>query len=390
MANNFIKTDLVAREALLLLRNNLVGTMLFDRRYDGIFTGEEKVGDTVRIRRRQDGTVQEFSSTITKTDIVETSINLTLEKHFDTSFEVTSKQLTLDINDFSEQVLAPRIIALAEKVDAYCMSKLWDIPNVAMVGSYAGTNADVPDNLPNSIANLAQVRKTLNLQKVPLTNRLQICSPDYEASLLSVDSFMAADKRGDGGSALESASLGRVMGMDYFMDQNVDASTFTSGTFTTGAVNGTPAAGATTIAVDGAVGATDTLKVGDILRIAGYGNVVVGANVTFVANAGTITLKEPLTAAIADNAVVAKFGASAETYQRHGAAFHPRAFAFVSAPLVIPPEAEGTMISYEGLSIRAIRDYDISSKKSIMSLDVLVGAALVDPRFAAQIIVDVA
>lgn len=390
MSNTFITTDLVAREALLLLRSNLVGAMLFDRRYEGNFTGEEKIGDTVRIRRRDEGSVSEFTSTISKDTIVETSVNLTLEKHFDASFEVTTRQLTLDIQDFSEQILAPRIIRLAEAVDSYVLTKLHHLPNVAMVNvPFAGTNADVPDNLPNSIAALAAARQTLNELKVPLTGRVQIASPGYETTLLSVGDFMTADKRGDGGSALEAASLGRVMGLDTYMAQNVSDNTFTAGTFTTGDVLNDHAAGSTSITVDGTVGGSDTLRAGDIVRLAGYGNVVVAANATASSNVITFSIVEPLTVPVLNNTVVTKFGASGETYQRHGAIFHPRAFAFASVPLVIPPEAEGTMISADGLAIRVIRDYDISTKKSIMSLDVLVGAALVDGRLGAQVVVDV-
>ncbi len=389
MSNSFITTDLVVREALLLLRNNLVATMLFDRRYEGSFSGEEKVGDTVRIRRRDEGEVSEFTSSITADTVVETNVSLTLEKHFDASFSVTSRELTLDIQDFSAQVLAPRILKLAEYVDAYCLGKLHHLPNIGAVDAFIGTGADVPDALPDSIADLAQVRKTLNELKVPLTGRVQICSPDYEATLLSTENFMTADKRGDGGSALEAASIGRVMGFDYYMGQAVDSASFTSGTFTTGAVVNNHSKGATQIAIDGSVGGTDTLKIGDILNIAGYGNVVIAANVTFSANAGTITIIEPLAADIVNNAVVTKFGASAEVFQRHGAAFHPRAFAFASVPLVVPPEAEGTTLSFEGLSIRAIRQYDITTKKSIMSLDCLVGAAMVDGRLGVQIIKEV-
>lgn len=390
MSNSFITTDLVAREALLLLRNNLVGTMLFDRTYEGNFSGEEKIGDTVRIRRRDEGSVSEFTSTITADTVVETNVSLTLEKHFDASFAVTTRELTLDIQDFSSQVLAPRMIGLAEAVDTYCLTKLHDLPNVAMVDSFVGGNADVPDLLPDSIGDLAQVRKTLNVLQVPLIGRIQVCSPDYEATLLSTENFMTADKRGDGGSALEAAAIGRVMGFDYFMGQGVNSATFTSGTFTTGAVVANHSKGATTIAVDGSIGATDTLKAGDIINIAGYGNATVASLVTFSGNAGNVVIKEPLAEDILNNAVVTKFGASAETFQRHGAAFHPRAFAFASVPLVVPPEAEGTTISFEGLAIRAVRQYDITTKKSIMSLDCLVGAAMVDGRLGAQIIRDVA
>lgn len=386
MANTFITTDLVAREALMLLRNNLVATRLFDRRYQANFTGEEKIGDTVNIRRRDEGTVQEFTTTITAADNVETSTQLTLEKHFDASFSVTTRDLTLEIQDFSAQLLAPRMIRLAEAVDTYALTKLQHLPNVGSVSAYTGNTADVPANLPNSAASMAQVRKTMNELRIPLSPRVQICSPEYEATLLGVDTFVEADKRGDAGSALENASIGRVMGFDYFMAQNVDDSTFTSGTFTTGDIVGAHSAGATSLSIDGTVGATDTVKAGDLLNIAGYGNVVVAADATAVTNAITITIVEALKKDVADNAVVTKFGGSGETFARHGAAFHPRAFAFASVPLAIPPEAEGSVVSFDGLAIRAVRDYNISTKTSVMSLDVLVGARMVDGELGVQII----
>ena len=387
MSNNFITTDLVAREALLLLRNNLVAARLFDNRYEANFTGEEKIGDTVRIRRRDEGEVQEFTTTIQKDTIQETNVSLTLEKHFDASFEVTTKQLTLDIQDFSEQILAPRMIRLAEAVDAYALTKLHLLPNVARVNTpYSGASGNIPSTLPNSIAALAEARQTLNEQRVPLTGRFQIASPTYETTLLSVGDFMTADKRGDGGSALEAASLGRVMGLDTFMAQQVHDTTFTSGTFTDGDINGVHAVGATVLNLDGTNTATASLVAGDLLFIAGYGNVTVAAPATAAGSAVTVQIFEPLSKAVADNASVTKFGGSGSTFQRHGAIFHPRAFAFASVPLVIPPEAEGTMVSFEGLSIRAIRDYDINTKRSVMSLDVLVGATLVDGNLGAQVI----
>ena len=387
MPNTFITTDLVAREALLLLRNNLVATRLFDRRYESNFTGQEKIGDTVSIRRRDEGTVQEFTGTISTPDNQETSITLTLEKHFDASFSVTTKDLTLEIQSFSEQLLAPRMIRLAERVDQYCLSKLHHLPNVGGANTFGGVTGDVPTSLPNSAASMAQVRRTLNELRVPMTNRVQICSPEYEAVLLGVDTFVEADKRGDGGSALEEASIGRVMGFDYFMGQNVDDSLFTSGTFTTGDVSANVAAGASSIPIDGTVGATDTVKAGDLLNIAGYGNVVVANDATAAANAVTITIVEPLKKDVADNAVVTKFGGSAETFNRHGAAFHPRAFALAMVPLAVPPEAEGSVIGFDGLAVRAVRDYNISTKSSVMSLDVLVGARMVDGELGCQIIV---
>jgi hypothetical protein len=386
MANTFLTTSLVAREALLLLRNNLVATRLFDRRYESNFTGQEKIGDTVSIRRRDEGTVQEFSTTISTPDNVETNTQLVLEKHFDASFEVTTKDLTLEIQDFSEQLLAPRMIRLAESVDTYCLSKLQHLPNVGTVDAFTGATGDVPAALPNTFALLAQVRKTMNILRIPMQDRVQVVSPEYEAILLGVDNFVTADKRADGGSALEEAAIGRVMGFDYFMGQNVDDSVLTSGTFNLGAIDVDHPAGVTSLLIDGLTGATDTLKIGDLLNIAGYGNVVVAADATGSTSIITVTIVEPTKRVLANNAVVSKFGGSAETFARHGAAFNPRAFAFAAVPMVIPPEADGAVVSFDGMAIRAIRDYNISTKTSVMSLDVLVGARMVDGELGVQVI----
>ena len=48
----------------------------------------------------------------------------------------------------------------------------------------------------DSIADMAQVRRGLNDLKVPMRGRQQIVSSEYEQSLLSVDSFVEADKAG--------------------------------------------------------------------------------------------------------------------------------------------------------------------------------------------------
>lgn len=381
MANTILTLDLVAREALMLLRSTLVGARLFDRRYEANFTGEEAVGDTIRIRRRGVGTVREFTSSITVDDITETKVDLTLEKHFDVSFAVTSKQWTLDITDFSEQFLAPNVLALAEKVDAYALGKLADLPYVG------GPSESAPAALPTTVGHLAGIDRKLNDLKVPMGGRVQLCSPTYKEALLSIDSFVEADKRGDGGIAIEEARMGRLMAMEHYMDQNVDTTTFTSGTQTTAVVNGAVAAGATSIVYDGGAVASGTMKAGDILTIGGYGNVVVAALSTASTGAGTVTIKEPVkNGGIADDAAITVYDGGGNTRKLQGAAFHPRAFAMAAVPLAIPPEAKGAMAEYEGLAIRVIRDYSITTKQSTISLDVLVGATLVDGSLGCQVI----
>jgi len=219
MANTILTIDDIAKEALMLLRSTLVGVKLFDRRYESNFTGTEMVGDTIRIRRRGAGTVREFTSSITVDDITESNVNLVLEKHYDLSFAVTSKQWTLDLQNFSEQLLAPNVLKMAEQIDAYALTKLKQLPNVG------GPSETEPAALPTTVAHLAAINRILDDQKVPMAERVQLVSPTYKQALLSIDTFVEADKRGDGGTALESARMGQLMSMSHFMDQNIDSAT---------------------------------------------------------------------------------------------------------------------------------------------------------------------
>lgn len=391
MANTFLTPDAIAMEALVLLQSNLVATRLFSRRYEPELATGMKRGDTIRIRRRGKGTVDEYTgSSVTARPITESSISLQLEKHFDATVEVTDRDRSLSIVDFSEQILAPNLVEMGERIDSYALTKLLDIPNVAATaeaGTLLGAGA-----LPNSVEDLAQVEKGMNDLKIPLMPRYMIASTEYKATLLSVPTFVEVDKSG-ADSALRMAEIGPLMGLRTFMAQNVPTATFTSGTAESMVVNGAVAPGATTIAMDGANGATVTLVAGDILQIAGYGGVVVAANVTFSGSAANVTIKEPVRETIADNAAVTVYdniaaSAGAETRQCHGAVFHPDCLALVTVPLDLPSGAPAGYVrdNSTGLSLRVVFDYDRNLKADIMSIDILVGAKMVDGRLGLQIV----
>ncbi len=66
-------------------------------------------------------------------------------------------------------------------------------------------------------------RKVLNDNKAYPTGRSLILSSSSETALLKNDLFIRADKRGDGGSALETARLGHILGFDTYLDVNVNS-----------------------------------------------------------------------------------------------------------------------------------------------------------------------
>lgn len=207
MANTILTPDIIAREALMVLRNNAVMANLVHRDYSDEFVAG--VGDTITIRKPATFEAKEYNGSINVQDATEGSVAVKMDKHLDVSFAVTAKQLTMDIEDFSKQLLVPAMQAFQDKIDAYLLGLNAEITNkVTATGS-------IKDDLVDA-------RKFLTANAAPLTDRRFVYGTDAEADLLKTDLFVSAEKVGDEGTALREASLGRKFGMDFYVDQNAD------------------------------------------------------------------------------------------------------------------------------------------------------------------------
>ena len=208
MANQFLTADIIAREALMLLRNNAVMSKLVHRDYSDEFVAG--VGDTITIRKPAKFVAKEFKSNIEVQDATTDSTTVTMDKHLDVSFAVTSKEMTLDIADFSAQLLVPAMQAFSDKIDNYILS----LATADVTNKVASTG-----NIQNDIVD---ARKYLTQAAAPLTERNFVYNSNVEAELLKTDLFVSAEKVGDEGTALREASLGRKFGLDFYVDQNAD------------------------------------------------------------------------------------------------------------------------------------------------------------------------
>lgn len=208
MANTFLTPDIIAREALMILRNNAVMANLVHRDYSSEFVGG--VGDTITIRKPASFEAKEFNNAITVQDVTENGVQVIMDKHLDVSFAVTSKQMTLDIDEFSRQLLVPAMQAFQNKIDSY------------LLGLAAGVTQQVEAS-GNAQNDIVDARAFLTKAGAPLTERNFVYGSDTEAELLKTDLFVSAEKVGDEGTALREASLGRKFGMNFYVDQNADA-----------------------------------------------------------------------------------------------------------------------------------------------------------------------
>ena len=259
-----------------------------------------KVGKTVKVRQPAAFTAQEFTTTINVQDAAEIESELTIEKHYDVSFEVTQDQLNYEVQEFSSQLLEPAMVAIAQAVDAYLAGK------ILHVGYGAGLATDPPDTL----ADVATVVKALDNQKVPVMGRIGILDPAAKADFLAIPQATDADKRGDGGRALRAAEMGEFMGIQWYMSQNIPSvvASTSNGAYV---VNGAHAVGATSLTVQTGTG---TIKSGCGFTIAGDSTVYT-PTADFAGGAGSIAINPPLQVAVSGSEALTELveGAKAHT-----------------------------------------------------------------------------
>lgn len=379
MANTFLTPSVVAREATLVLKNECVAAGLIrNPSHQAEFTGAEKVGDSISIRVPGAANVRNFTGTATSRDVTEGSKTLTVEKHWYDQVAVSQKEWTLELGQFTEQVIRPIVKGFAEALSTYACSKIQLIPY------WTGTAGDPPD----TIAEIAAIHKVLDGNKVPQGGRIALVDHIAKADLWAIEAFHSAEKRGDEGSALRSASLGDIAGFNWYMDQSISGSNaHTAGTFQAGAplVNGAVLAAATTVDIDGGSG-TETILAGDLFTVAGVtGQFVFTANKT--ASGGAITgatfYPAAPTGGFADNAAITIIGSHTKNVT-----FAPGAFTLVAFPPLPPQGARGdTFFDQElGLGLSVVYDYSSSALGDLISFQLLAGAALQQPELACVVL----
>ncbi|MEC0171661.1 P22 phage major capsid protein family protein [Paenibacillus graminis] len=372
MPNTFLTAQLIAREALPLLQSNMVMPYLVHRNHENEF---KKQGDTIQIRKPAVFVADEFGGTINLQDVGEGQVLVKLDKIADVSVELTSKELTLNVEDFNQQILGPAVLAIAEKANRDLLSLYSDIPY------HVGT----PGSVPNTLQSFADARKVLDTHKVPLATRRAVWNPDANAQLAIIPAVVNAEKSGTT-VALREGSMGRVQGLDNFMAQSVF--THVAGGYTALAdVTVTAAKGATTIKMESAGNSsTASLKKGDIFVIGGNQYVVTADTAAAVAgDIATVNIYPELKVA-ANNAAVTF---TDRTSGAHAAnlAFHESAFCLVTRPLELPKGAtEAYVTSFNGLSLRVVFGYNVTTKKQIMSIDMLYGIKTMYPELAVQVL----
>jgi hypothetical protein len=402
MANSVLTIDVIAKEALRILENNLVMSKLVHRAHESEFgnamNGYE-AGDAISIRRPTDFTVRD-GATASNQDVVEGKVTLTVDKQKGIDFGFTSKELTLDIGELSQRVIKPAMVQLANQVDSDLMALYASVPN------WAGTAGQTI----NSFADFAKGPELLDQYAVPMEGRSAVLSPADHWALLGSQTALYIQDAAKG--AYRNGSLGMIGGVDTYMSQNVpthivgsDVTTVTVGaaittsTITYAAIKDTNVQTITT--AGGTLNAGDVITIADVYAVnpvtkASLGFLKQFTVVSYTTNSAVISPAMVWTGAFQNVAVTAGVTdlntkaivavGTASTGYRQNLVFHKNAFALAMVPMVSPPGAQSvSRQSHNGTSVRLIPTYDGTNDRSNFRLDVLYGVKAIDPRLATRL-----
>jgi hypothetical protein len=368
-----------------------------NRQYDDSFAVEgAKIGSTLRIRLPDRALVTDGAALQVQDDNEQfTTLTVSTQKHIGVNF--TSAELTMQLDDFAERVLKPRISQLASSIDA-------DVANAyKSIGNTVGT----PGTTPATSLVLLQAQQKLNENAAVMSPRYATVNPAANAGLVEgmkglfnpTDTVSRQFKNGMMGMG--------VLGFDEVnMSQSIKQHT-TGTRVATGATTGAAVTseGASTLTLT--VGSGETITVGDVFTIAGVYAVnpqtreSTGSLFQFVALASSTTTTTatvtvaPMYSAThalatmltlpANSAAVVFVGAASTQYPQN-LVYHKDAITFATADLLLPQGVDmAARAVHNGISLRVVRQYDINNDRMPCRIDVLYGFSTIRPQMACRI-----
>ena len=389
---------MITRKSLEILENNLVLTRNVNRQYDDSFAVEgAKIGSTLRIRLPDRALVTDGAALQVQADNEQfTTLTVSSQKHIGVNF--TSAELTMQLDDFAERVLKPRVSQLASSVDADVATSYKGIANTV------GT----PGTTPSTSLVLLQANQKLNEFATPMSPRYATVNPAANAGLVEGMKGLF-NPTGTISRQFKNGMMGEgILGLDEInMSQSI--SNHTNGDW------GTTITVTSTVATEGQstlpisfTGSSKTWNVGDVFTIGSVFAVnpqtrqstgsLQQFTVTAVATgSSTATLSISPALYTAGNALatvnsfpqasaVVTMVGSANTGYPQNLVYHKDAISFATADLLLPQGVDmASRQVHNGISLRIVRQYDINNDRLPCRIDVLYGYAAIRPITAVRL-----
>ena len=401
MSNSILTIDMITRKALEILENNLVLTRNVNRQYDDSFAVEgAKIGSTLRIRLPDRALVTDGAALQVQDDNEQfTTLTVASQKHIGVNF--TSAELTMQLDDFAERVLKPRISQLASSIDN-------DVANAyKSIYSTVGT----PGTTPSTSLVLLQGNQKLNEYASPMTDRYATVNPAANANLVEgMKGFFNPT------STISRQFTAGMMGTGVLGYDEVNMSqsivNHTTGNFPASPIVATTVAtqGQATLDISFTSGTKTVLK-GDVFTVAGVYSVnpqtrqstgslqqfVVTADAS-VTSGTTMTLNIAPAMYTSSNALATidafpvatsgtiTFVGAASTGYAQNLIYQKNAITFATADLLLPQGVDmASRQVHNGISMRIVRQYDINNDRMPCRIDVLYGYSVIRPQMAVRL-----
>jgi hypothetical protein len=251
-------------------------------------------GDVVNTRRPAEFITKRKtdSDSVSSQDATVTNVAVPLDQHIYVTFTIKDGEASKSFQDLVDLYMAPAAMQIARSVDRVLIGQAPQFSTNQVGRLLEMTSANAKEFM-------LAAREKLNDNKAYTAGRNLVLTSSSETDMLATELFISAEKRGDNGTALREASLGRILGFDTFMDQNAPfrtaaaADRATDGNHTAGAAPGDTGNKAFTSAY--------TVVVGEYVWITGEGQLHEIKALTGTTSG--ITLNDPYVNTVAVNAV---------------------------------------------------------------------------------------
>lgn len=396
--NTLLDIDMVTNEALRILHQKLNFIGSINRQYDDSFAKNgAKIGSNLRVKLPPRYT-SATGATYTANNTTENFVNVPCSTQRHVGMDFTSKDLTLSLDRMGEEFLEPAMAQLAADMEKDAFNMYQDV--YAQVGT--------PGTVPNTWKSLAQAAGKIRENGLVNDDSLTaILNVDAHIELADAIKTLQNPEKEVSGNYRKGLLVSAVGGFDKVYENTMIP------VHTNGSMGGTPlVAGAAqsgaALTIDG-VTAGNTWTKGTVFTVSGVFAVhpetrtstgklqqfVVTSTATFGGGTAAVAISpsivtsgqfQTVTGSPADNAAVTVVGAAATGYAQN-LAFHKDAFAFVTADLVKPTGSVEfcSQKTYDGLTLRILRQYDARADEFITRADVLYGYATLRRELACRL-----
>lgn len=422
MSNQILTRVEITRESLRILHNNIVFAKGVNRQYSKEFaqTGA-KIGQSINVRKPSRFTIRRGAA-LQVQGLNEQYVPVTLTTQYGCDTEFSSQDLTLSLDDFGKRVLSPKMAQITGAMDYDGLGLVSQIYNqVGTPGQNPGTANGANMANANSPQIFLNAGVWLDSMACPRDeNRRVILNPVGQAGSVAGLSGLLNDQDTIG-EQYRKGVMGRALGFEFAMDQNVNLQT--TGSRANGTIVGANQTGSTANIT--AAGNAATIYPGEVFTANGVyalnpenrqqmsplgalQNFVVlppsngAAYYTCDANGNaTLNISPPITpaniggvvqqyatvtASPANGAALVWMGAANGTTYVNNVAYHQDAFTLATADLIMPGGVDfAAREVYDGISMRIIRAYDVNSDLLPDRIDVLAGWACLRPELACRV-----